>query len=63
MIRKLLVALILVLLYQAAAIALLFTSDYRNVVSYYTHPPTKGGIELGTTRTPTITLILVEKRI
>jgi len=50
MIRKVLVAISVLLIYQAVAVCLLYSSDYLNVVSYYTHPPTKGEVEL--TRLP-----------
>lgn len=36
----------ILLLYQTIAFLLLYNSSYLNVVSYYTHPPTRGAIEL-----------------
>ncbi|WHI47321.1 hypothetical protein [Microbulbifer sp. VAAF005] len=46
MIRKLFVLLSLIFLYQVISVSLLYNSNYLNVVSYYTHPPIKGAIEL-----------------
>jgi len=46
MIKKIIFLLSLALLYQLIAVSLLYSSSYLNVVSYYTHPPTKGEIEL-----------------
>ena len=46
MIKKLLIMTGVLLSYQVVAATLLYTSDYLNVVSYFTHPPTRGGIEL-----------------
>lgn len=46
MTRKVMIALGILVFYHAFAIFLLYSSSYLNVVSYYTHPPYKGEIQL-----------------
>lgn len=46
MIKKLSIVTLILLSYHFLAATLLYTSNYLNVASYYTHPPARGGIEL-----------------
>lgn len=48
--RKIIFTVLVLLLYQVCAAALLFNSSYLNIVYYYTHPPHKG--EVGLRRLP-----------
>lgn len=45
--RTVFLLIVLLAAYQATATTMLYTSDYFNVISYYTEPPKNGNIELG----------------
>jgi len=46
MIKKFIYIALIVVIYQIAAIVLLYNSNFLNLVSYYVHPPYKGMVEI-----------------